>query len=75
MIVREEEDVLGKAPHGRILFDKVMVLQFGIQSVPLREIKVRLQCNFRLYNIDEPNKIGNCWPHTALDIYLGHGQA
>jgi hypothetical protein len=39
MTVGEEEDIVGKTPHGRILFDKVMVLQFGIQGVPSRRQK------------------------------------
>jgi hypothetical protein len=39
MTVREEEDILGKTPHGWILFDKVMVLQSGIQGVPSRRQK------------------------------------
>jgi hypothetical protein len=39
MAMGEEEDIVGKTPHGRILFDKVMVLQFGIQGVPSRRQK------------------------------------
>ena len=67
--VGEEEDIIGKTPHGRILFDKVMVLQFGIQGIPSSRSQI---LQFSLLEQDEPNKTGNCWPHAALDIYLRH---
>jgi hypothetical protein len=57
MTVREEEDVFGKTPHGRILLDKVMVFQFGIQSMPLMEFEVRVQYISRLYNMTNRTRL------------------
>jgi hypothetical protein len=37
--VGEEEDIAGKTPYRRILFDKVMILQSGIQGIPLKRQK------------------------------------
>jgi hypothetical protein len=51
--MREEENVLGKTPHGRILLDKVMILQFGIQRVSFKSNQLAMQ--FSLTKHNKPN--------------------
>jgi hypothetical protein len=43
MTVREEEDILGKTPDRRILLNKLVVFQLGIQRVSLNKVEVRFQ--------------------------------
>jgi hypothetical protein len=73
ILVMEEEDVLGHALDGWIVFDNVVVLKTRVKGVAVRS-RGKAEHQAKMYKKTPPNQRRNARTHTPLHVNLGHLQ-